>query len=529
MIDKDSLELIEVLKQQLIAEDVAWGTALITQIRGGESHTYAMINASHIPTTEGGTVDDRLNSLGDGGYTKIEADARFASISGSSIILFNVADAISPNHATNLYTVEHLIADRIVSVDQSNGVVDAGKLTALDSQGKLSITFHHIASMDDIIGNGEDGMIITSGQSHRDAVAWLLDEISTDEHDPIQSPFKFVKTKGDGFIDLTLLDIDFSFEAVGPWTPTAGDEYPPPSDAGSIFIIDGLGQSVGYTFVGGDLIGETAYDGDFLIATNQGWVLIERGTGSHVYYNVLGTVPLEAPLANAGHGLNQSGNIVAALEDITSGVTPRMSGYIIDAADRNAIIHDHSSIPGNEPSFGDTVLAELFINIADKKIYTVDGAGDSVLLGSATAEDSDRLGGLLPEDYAKINGDSTERFKVLDATAENEATNLKQVVDYVQSEFDDASNFVNYVPITRTINSKPLSTNIHLTFSDVEAASEDITINQKKFSDFGWNINLIASDVGATPENHPNVGSSVSTLGHIRTSFSGGRLDIWTS
>lgn len=70
----------------------------------------------------------------------------------------------------------------------------------------------------------------------------------------------------------------------------------------------------------------------------------------------------------------------------------------------------------------------------------------------------------------------------------------------------DSSNIVNVtpenieaVPITRTINEKPLSSDITINATDIEAVPKTRTINQKALSN---DIVLSATDVGAAPINH---------------------------
>ena len=76
----------------------------------------------------------------------------------------------------------------------------------------------------------------------------------------------------------------------------------------------------------------------------------------------------------------------------------------------------------------------------------------------------------------------------------------------------------NYVPKTRTVNSKALSSNIVLSASDVNAVPKSRTVNNKALSS---NISLTASDVGAAPTDHSNTattyGKGTSTkYGHVK-------------
>ena len=526
-----NITLLEIHKQRLIAEDVAWGLGTINQERDGALRVYNEINAKHMPTDNGLSVQERFDELGDAGYSKVEADSRFAALRGSNETSFRVGTATLLTEATRLDQVIEMIAN-IPQTDQSVGADDAGKLTKLGQLGKLSSTFMHVADKDDIVGDGNDGYFIVSGEAHRESVIETVLKNATDEYnpaDPTASAMKITYTKPDGKIDLSLLGLDLGVELEGAWLPIPAGEYPPSTTVGHVYIIDGLGEGVGYTFVAGDLTGREIFDADFMVLTNTGWGMVASGLGATVYYNVSGTLPLEAKLNSGGYGSGNTGDILGATVDIESGEKPRVNGYVIDSDDNNDIIHEFTEVADLEPSGGVIKKAELFINLTDKKVYTVDEAGDSVLLGGAIAEDAEKLGGLLPSDYARTNGNDGQRFKVSPAQIGSEAPSLDQMNTAIYDGFRDTDNTRQFVPSTRTINGKPLLTNINLSNSDVGAAHTDIAINGNKFSDRGWDMSLGASDVGALPIAHQTVGASETALGHTRMAYSNGRLDIWTS
>jgi hypothetical protein len=86
-------------------------------------------------------------------------------------------------------------------------------------------------------------------------------------------PTEPILTNLDGKIDPSLIDIS-STTIMGDFTPTVGDEYPDNTAAadGSVWIVVDVSLS-GYTFVGGDLIGQTAFPSSWMIWYATGWVL----------------------------------------------------------------------------------------------------------------------------------------------------------------------------------------------------------------------------------------------------------------
>ncbi len=533
-----SVSLIQVQKEKVVAEDIQWGNGQTTQIRGGQANTYQEVSARHIPTANGETVEERLDNLGDGGYTKPEADDRFAFKNGEALEGFKVRDAIELNEAVSLYQIRYLV-ETLPVTDSSSGPAHSGYITKLNSEGKLSTTFHNLASPTDIIGDpgAHDNYIVVTGPDMRAAFLEATIRNATDEFDisdPTLSASKLVVTKPDGMIDSSLIDIIDITELVGLFTPTAGQEYPdnPTPQTGYTWLVTGLGDGVDYTFTGGNLAGETTKDGEFMIYTSSGdWILYHRSINAEVFYDVYGNNPLRAKLNSAGYGTSDQGDILGATVDVESGVKPVLTGYDINCKNSTTnVISNNSVLPGEMPSGAIIREGELFSNIADRKIYTVDSLGDPVLIGAAVAEDSLKLGGEDASYYAVRNGDATERFKALEASISSEVTTLAQAINLVETGLDDEyQNGTRFVPLTRTVNGLPLSTNITLTTDIIGAASDQIAINGTKFSSVSWDMSLNANSVGAAPSSHITDGATSSTLGHIRVSCSGGRMDIWTT
>lgn len=100
----------------------------------------------------------------------------------------------------------------------------------------------------------------------------------------------------------------------GEWTPTAGAEYPDATGlpTGSYWVITGVDGTNGYTFTGGDLTGRTAYNGDYLTLSSQGFGLTASDIDPTLYYRLDGTRPITADFQAGGFKLS---NVAPATGD----------------------------------------------------------------------------------------------------------------------------------------------------------------------------------------------------------------------
>ena len=80
-----------------------------------------------------------------------------------------------------------------------------------------------------------------------------------------------------------MLDVS-TFYYVGPWNPSDGTEYPDPfgETHGAFWVIQGL--SADYTFTGGDLVGKTVSNGDFIVWAAAGWSIMAGEMNPMLYY-----------------------------------------------------------------------------------------------------------------------------------------------------------------------------------------------------------------------------------------------------
>lgn len=119
-----------------------------------------------------------------------------------------------------------------------------------------------------------------------------------------------VKLNSQGAIDASMMDVS-AFYYVGPWTPTAGAEYPDTTGQtpGAFWAVQEL--SADYTFTGGELAGKTVSNGDFMVWAAAGWSIMVGEMNPLLYYKLDGTQALTAEFAGGGQQIK---NIAAATE-----------------------------------------------------------------------------------------------------------------------------------------------------------------------------------------------------------------------
>ncbi|RLB79047.1 MAG: hypothetical protein DRH06_00060 [Deltaproteobacteria bacterium] len=192
---------------------------------------------------------------------------------------------------------------------------------------------------------------------------------------------------GNGFIDASMLDLN-TFNYVGAFTPTAGDEYPDTTGHlhGSLWLVNGLGDGIEYTFVAGDLIGQTASDGNFMIWGSAGWSLMVSSMDPSLYYLLDGTAAITANFAGGGKIFTNAADGISANDLVTLSQT---QGLFL-------------------PIGGKAADSELLDGI--------NGAG--FLLVGGTAVDSDLLGGLPSSAFLSTTGKAadSEQLDGIDST-----------------------------------------------------------------------------------------------------------------
>jgi hypothetical protein len=142
-----------------------------------------------------------------------------------------------------------------------------------------------------------------------------------------------VKLNASGLIDGTMLGVQSPFVYVGPWTPAEGTgsgcnpvygcEYPSNAGygAGAFWDISNVDATNGYTYKTGPLVGETAYNGDWMVlGENNNWTLLAAGEfDPTLYYKLDGSSSLTADFAGGGYKLSNIADGTEATDAATKG------------------------------------------------------------------------------------------------------------------------------------------------------------------------------------------------------------------
>jgi len=148
-----------------------------------------------------------------------------------------------------------------------------------------------------------------------------------DMSEGVASAGKPVKLNASGEIDSSMLDVSV-FTYVGPFTPTSSDEYPDTTGVthGSFWGCEGVDDTNGYTFSGGDLAGRTINNGDFMVWSDSGWSILLGGMDPSLYYKLNGSNPLTAPFAGGGQQIKNIADGTDVTDAATVGQLPDISG-----------------------------------------------------------------------------------------------------------------------------------------------------------------------------------------------------------
>jgi hypothetical protein len=213
-------------------------------------------------------------------------------------------------------------------VNSSSGIADADSPILLDANGKLDLSLLYArwnGSGTDIfytegnVGIGTNtpttlfyvdgdatvtGNLYVSGDIRSDSIFMKSEYIATSVGTADSG--KPIITNQSGKIDSSLLTID-SLHYIAGFTPD--DTNPPTSEYpdttgytyGAFWVVSGLPTiQSGYTFQSGDLIGQTVYNGDYMIFTESGWDRIDTGINILDLYLLDGSQAITGPFAGGG-------------------------------------------------------------------------------------------------------------------------------------------------------------------------------------------------------------------------------------
>jgi len=175
-----------------------------------------------------------------------------------------------------------------------------------------------------------------------------------------------------GVISSTMLAIDSGFHFQGTFTPTAGAEYPDITGLpmGSFWDIAGLDAITGYTFTGGDLAGETIFNGHLMIIADDGWSIKITDMNPSLYYKLDGSQAITNDF-NAG-----TNNIINVIDHVDFNSQPNTQAVTIgqlkrlQADDVGAAWETH----GHQISEVQDLSAQLNSKAAKIETYLLDGS-----------------------------------------------------------------------------------------------------------------------------------------------------------
>jgi len=104
-----------------------------------------------------------------------------------------------------------------------------------------------------------------------------------------------------GQIDASLMGQGLYFVAM--YTPDAANEYPDDTgeDTGAFWGVEGVDDTAGYTFTGGDLTGATVYNGDMVVRGAQEWGYRNFGNVAGLFLRLDGSTSMEGNLPMGTH------------------------------------------------------------------------------------------------------------------------------------------------------------------------------------------------------------------------------------
>jgi hypothetical protein len=156
------------------------------------------------------------------------------------------------------------------------------------------------------------GWHIDNNRIYTTADAIFLESDFIQESEGAQDAGKPIILDSGGKVHPTMIDIS-AFYYVGPFTPTTSAEYPDTTGQvpGAFWSVEGLSSP--YTFTGGDLAGEEASNGDFMVLGTTGWALMQGDMNPALYYKLDGTQAITGPFAGGGQQIK---HIADGLDDM---------------------------------------------------------------------------------------------------------------------------------------------------------------------------------------------------------------------
>jgi hypothetical protein len=221
-------------------------------------------------------------------------------------------------HCDNLYSRNEITARSIISTGinaNSNSAIQFNYMNGLNGvlfYDNAETTLENKFKLD--LTTAEEGYVIWHegnftpadksdvGHTHTRNEITDLDTYQKSEHISISNGIpdagKPIVLNSSGVIDSSMLDVSV-FYYVGPFNPeacadpTTGCEYPDTTGEthGAFWAIQGM--SGDYTFVEGELAGQTVSNGDFMVWAASGWSIMAGEMNPLLYYKLDGSNPLQ--------------------------------------------------------------------------------------------------------------------------------------------------------------------------------------------------------------------------------------------
>ena len=229
----------------------------------------------------------------------------------------HIADDNNP-HNVDKVDVE---LGNVENIAPSDMPISDATQTALDNKAALN----HGHEISDV-----NGLQTALDAKMDDGDAYLKDEFINSSGGAADSG-KPIVLNANGVIDDTMINIS-GYYPVGYFTPTAGSEYPDTSaeSPGATWTVDGVDDSAGYTFTGGDLAGETAHNGDRMIFGDTSWILEEQASfDEDAFYKRDGTQPITDHFQGAGFQVKNIADGTDAQDAVTINQMDSFSGGFV--------------------------------------------------------------------------------------------------------------------------------------------------------------------------------------------------------
>ena len=319
----------------------------------------------------------------------------------------------------------------------------------------------------------------------------LNDYVRTDElvsaSAGIADANKPIKTDLSGKIDSSFLEFD-GLEYQGGFTPVIGTQYPVAPEAGQFWTLD-----VAWTWTDGDLDGETASEGDYIVYGANGWSLLDVNIDLSAYYRLDGIAAITADFNAGGFKLS---NVAAGTLD-TDGVNRlQLDTHTENVTNPHVVTATQLGL-GNVDNTNDLA----------KPISTAtQSALDDKAIGSDLTShvgDMDNPHGVDAGDIGLANVDDTSDLTKPISTATQSALNEKASISVLTAHISDVTNphevdagDVGLASVDNTSDAnKPISTATQLALND--------KADNLELADYVRTDELIATSVGIADADKP--------------------------